>query len=372
MFERDGFKFDFQTQRFIQNRWETEVDREVLKKVIWGLQNSVEVRAILDDYTLEHPENYDPYAHPIYPKDAMKENEFWVLTNDDLRGVHIYHEDFSNSPSIERKSLSYARFFNCNFNNADFSVPDISYAQFEDCEFIEAKMVKTGGFSTRFINCNMQNACMLNATFIDSDFSGSDLRGVYFEDAFLRDIHLNYLTKFDRNLRVKWSKRTMPDKQKPEILRNIRIAYEKAELWHISDAFLYAERTENRKHAIWPSFNKTHKLSNFLRWSKDLLYSALTGYGTRPQRVVFTGVLISVIFAVIYFLFGSPSNLSSERASVFESLYFSFATFATLGYGDISYGSDREIMRLLSTVEAWFGAIIISLFVAVLARKLLR
>jgi hypothetical protein len=372
MFERDGFKFDFQTQRFIQNRWETDLGRKVLMEVIWGLQNSLEVRAILDDYTLDHPENYDPYAHPIYPKDAMRKDEFWVLTNDDLRGVHIYHEDFSNSPSIERKSLSYSRFFKCRFNNADFSVPDISYAQFEDCEFIEAKMIRTGGFSTRFINCNMQNACMWNSTFIDSDFSGSDLRGAYFEDAFLRDIHLNYLTKFDRNLRMKWSKRTLPPEQIPEILRNIRIAYEKAELWHISDTFLYAERTENRRRLIWPSFKRTHKLPDLLRWSKDLLYSALTGYATKPHRVIFTGMLISLIFAGFYFLFGTPSNLSDKWASVFESLYFSFTTFATLGYGDISYSSDREIMRLLSTGEAWLGAVVISLFVAVLARKLLR
>jgi len=221
MFERDGFKFDFQTQRFIQNRWETQVGKKVLNEVILGLKNSVMIRAILDDYTLDHHENYDPYAHPIYPKDAMRENEFWVLTNDDLRGVNIYHEDFSNSPSIEGKSLSYARFFNCKFNNADFSVPNISYAHFEDCEFIEAKIIKTGGFSARFINCNLQNACMWNASFIDSDFSGSDLRGVYLENAFLRDIHLNYLTKFDSTLRIKWSKRTLPAEQKPEILRNI-------------------------------------------------------------------------------------------------------------------------------------------------------
>jgi len=47
------------------------------------------------------------------------------------------------------------------------------------------------------------------------------LRGVYLENAFLRDIHLNYLTKFDSTLRIKWSKRTLPAEQKPEILRNI-------------------------------------------------------------------------------------------------------------------------------------------------------
>jgi len=119
MYEREGFKFDLLTQRFIENRWNTEIGRKVLEEVIWGLQNSVMIRAILDDYVLDHPENVEPYSHPIYPEDAMKKDSFWVLTVDDLRGIHISSEDFTDSPSFEKRSLSYARFYNCKFNNAD-------------------------------------------------------------------------------------------------------------------------------------------------------------------------------------------------------------------------------------------------------------
>ncbi len=372
MFEREGFKFDFPTRRFIENRWETDVGRKVRDEVIRGLKNSLEIRAILDEYTLEHPENFDPYGHPIYPVEAIKEKKFWVLTQDDLRGIHIYHEDFSYSQSFEKKSLSYSHFFKCKFNDAEFVVPDVSYARFEDCEFLDAIMVGTGGFSTNFINCNLQNACFWKAQFIDSGFSGSNLRGVYFEDAFLLDIHLNYLTQFDKNLTSQWKTRTLPPNQRAEILRNIRIGYEKADLWHIADRFLYCERTENRKNAIWSLCVKSPNPPNIWSWTKDFLFSLISGYGTKPHRAIILGLLISIFFALLYFLLGTPSDLSDLQPRLYEALYFSFTTFATLGYGDISYGSDREIMRLLSTSEAWIGAVTISFFVAVLARKLLR
>jgi hypothetical protein len=375
MFEREGFKFDFPTVRFIKNRWETETGRKVLEEVIQGVKDSVLVREILKYYILDHPENFDSYAHPIYPQDAIKDKEFWVLTGDDLRGIKVYSEDFSNTSEFSGKSLSYSMFINCQFNKADFSGPDLSYAQLEKCEFLDTTMISTQGFSTRFINCDMQNACLWKTSFIDTSFSGSNLSGVYFEDAFLEDMHLNYLTKLDRKLKSQWESRTLPAHQKVEILRSIRIGYEKAELWHIADRYLYSERTENRKHVIYPSCivpPNPPNLLNIFHWTKDYLYSSISGYGTKPHRVIYVGLLISAIFALLYLLCGTPSNLSDFKPRVLEALYFSFTTFATFGFADITYGSDRIIMRLLSTAEAWIGAVTLSLFVAVLARKLLK
>lgn len=62
----------------------------------------------------------------------------------------------------------------------------------------------------------------------------------------------------------------------------------------------------------------------------------------------------------------------SWSAAWLEGLYFSFTTFATLGYGDVSYGPEHPLLRMLSTVEAWCGAVFISLFVVLLARKVFR
>tara|TARA_R110002012_G_C11532982_1_gene600686 strand:+ start:845 stop:1024 length:180 start_codon:yes stop_codon:yes gene_type:complete len=58
--DTEGFTFDLVTQRFIKNRWETDLGQRVLREVIDGVKNGVEIRAILDSYVLEHPENQDP------------------------------------------------------------------------------------------------------------------------------------------------------------------------------------------------------------------------------------------------------------------------------------------------------------------------
>jgi len=50
-------------------------------------------------------------------------------------------------------------------------------------------------------------------------------------------------------------------------------------------------------------------------------------------------------------------------------LYFSVATFTTLGYGDMS---PVGISRLIAASEAFLGAFILALFVVVFVKKMTR
>ncbi|WP_020210728.1 pentapeptide repeat-containing protein [Gilvimarinus chinensis] len=370
--ERDGFKFDLETQRFIKNRWDTEVGQRVRQEIIDGIKNSVEIRAILDDYVLEHPENIDPYGHPIYPKTEMRENSFWVLTQDDLRGIHIYNEDLSSSPCLEKKALSYSSFYNCNLSSTNMEMADYSYSRFEKCNMEEVVFAASGGFSVRIIDCNLKGACFWQSGFRGCDLSGSDLSGAYFEGALLEDLRVDYKTKFDLELAGSWKNREMPGDQRPDILRSIRLAYEKAELWAHMDAFLYKEKVAQRKFILWKSFQENKSIQGFYGWLSSLLLGALSGYTTKPIRVIVMAGALSLIFAALYLMLGTPSHTEISAAAIMESLYFSFTTFATLGYGDISYSACHPYLRILSTAEAWMGAITLSLFVVVLARKVFR
>src|SRR5215467_1706141 len=105
MRDKEGFRFDLITQRFLEQRWDTPLGSKVLDEVSEGIQESVEIRGILDRYVLKHPENSDPYGHPYYPPDAMKHGQFWVLTQDDLRGATFRGKDFTNTASLEVKAL---------------------------------------------------------------------------------------------------------------------------------------------------------------------------------------------------------------------------------------------------------------------------
>jgi hypothetical protein len=202
--DREGFEFDLVTQRFLINRWETHTGKQVLIDVLEGLKLGGDVRSVLDPYVLDHPENSDPYGHPHYPKNAMGEEVFWVLTQDDLRGIHIYSEEFPAKVWFGVKSLNYARFHNCIFREAKFERTSLTRTIFEKCNFENAEFAIAAGYNTKFTNCNLRKVCFFDASLIETDFSGSDLTGAYFENTYFEKIIVNYNTIIDFTLVKTW------------------------------------------------------------------------------------------------------------------------------------------------------------------------
>lgn len=368
--DRDRYKFDFVTQRFIESRWETELGRKVREEVIEGLKRSVIVRGILDPYILDHPENIEPYGYPYYPKSEMTSDAFWVLTNDDLRGIKLYHEDFSKSESFEGKHFSYGRFSDCNLTDVIIA-GDISYTRFENCTMDRATLI-VSGFSTKILNCSLHDASILRCGFWNCDFGGADFKGTYFEDVILENMTVNYLTRFDEKLRKNCGTRNRPPAQDPEILRAIRLAYGRADLWSLMDRFLLEEKTQQRKYILWPQFCKEKSLLTFIIWLWSLVSGWCSGYSTKPCRVLLIALFFPIAFSVFYFMSGFPIGTTVTKPSLWETTYFSFTTFATLGYGDLSYGAEHPALRILSSVEALAGVIFLALFVVALARKIFR
>ncbi|MFT5730783.1 MAG: hypothetical protein ACI8PB_004973 [Desulforhopalus sp.] len=361
-------RFVLVTQRFLINRWETPIGKQVFKEIIDGIKRGADVRSVLDPYVLDHVESSDPYGHPHYPKSEMGEESFWVLTQDDLRGIHVYNEVFSDKAWFGSKSLNYARFYNCTLSGARFERTSLTRTMFEKCNLKNAGLEIAGGYNTRFTDCNMKQACFYDASLIETDFSGADLTGAYFEKAYFNKIIVNYNTIFGPNIERTHQARELPREQEPEIFKAFRIAYANAELWNTADKFLYKERSSNRKYILWPKIKSDKKKSAYVIWLKEYLWDFAAGYGVRPYKIWIAGFLVALVFAGIYYFAGNPCN----EAGFPTSLYFSFTTFATLGYGDLSYSASRWFMRLISTAEAWLGAVLISTFVAVMARKILR
>lgn len=367
---RDRYNFDFVTQRFIVSRWETELGRQVREEVIEGLKASVIVRGILDPYVLDHPENAEPYGYPYYPKDAMTKDAFWVLTNDDLRGIKLYGEDFSQSESFEGKAFSYGWFSDCDLTEVVLA-GDFSYTSFENCKMDRATLA-VSGLSTKIINCSLSDAAVWKSGFWDCDFSGTDFKGTYFDDSILEDMTVNYLTRFDRKLRQNWKTLIRPSAQDPDILRAIRLAYGRAELWPLMDSFLLKEKTQQRKYILWPQFRKEKSLLTFIIWLWSLLSGWSSGYSTKPVRVLLIALLFPIAFSLFYLAAGVPIDATCSAPRLWETIYFSLTTFATLGYGDLCYGADHPALRIISAVEALTGVVFLALFVVVLARKIFR
>jgi hypothetical protein len=370
--EKDGYKFDLTTQRFLINRWETDEGEKVRQKIVEGLRASSEIRGILDSYVLDHEDNSDPYAHPIYPPNVMTEGAFWVLTQDDLRGIQFYSEDFKGSKSFAKKALSYARFYNCNLKEANLERSDLSYATFKNCNLSSAIFAMSGGFNASFLECDMGGACFLEGFLHDCDLSGSNLEDVFFESATLKNISVNHKTRFSQQIRTEWSIRTMPKDQIPDILRSIRIAYENAEIWDSMDAFLVAEQRAKRKALLWPELLQAKSFKHFSAWFGSLARDYYSMYSTSPVRVVFFSFFIPLFFTLLYWAVGVPTGTDTVGQAFAEALYYSFTTFTTLGFGDVVYEANRPFLRVLSTLEAFAGTVSLSLLVVIFARKVIR
>ncbi len=379
MIDREGFQFDLETRRFIENRWETVIGKRVLEEIIQGIKNSVDIRAILDRYVLDDEENIDPYRYPIYPKNAMTEGCFWVLTHDDLRGVQFYNEDFFESRSLEKKALSYCVFYKCNLENASLGSSDLSYADIEECNLKNANLSSGVGISTRFISNDLQNTLMSGRELIDCDFSGSDARGAFLGDTRLENMTVDYLTRFDYHLSTRWRKKEISKKQIPDILRAIRIAYEKAELWDEADKYLFEEKAAHRKYILEARLKEEKSFQSMITLFKSYFIELSSGYATKPMRIIVTAFIAALLFAIYYASQGTLSSCGEQIVesktfleSIWGSIYFSFTTFSTLGYGDLTFGSCYPKLRIVSTIESWIGAMTIALFVTALARKVFR
>ena len=66
-----------------------------------------------------------------------------------------------------------------------------------------------------------------------------------------------------------------------------------------------------------------------------LLFWLATGFGYRPLRVVCTATVFVFVYGLLYWATGSVMSASSrDHAGFWEAIYFSGATFTTIGYGD--------------------------------------
>ena len=80
-------------------------------------------------------------------------------------------------------------------------------------------------------------------------------------------------------------------------------------------------------------------------------------------------VLIGVTFGLTYELieFLNPAAFAQGQQGISGSVYFSFVTLSTLGYGDVSPGID--IMRSLAVAEAIVGQLYLVSIVSVAASR---
>lgn len=110
---------------------------------------------------------------------------------------------------------------------------------------------------------------------------------------------------------------------------------------------------------------------NLLGWIGNIILGATSLYGESPLRVILTTIWIILSYALVYAAFGGVviSSNSHIAKSILDYIYFSIGTFVTMSYGEFA---PTPSFRLVAGSEAFLGAFIISYFVVVVSRKIMR
>jgi cytochrome c biogenesis protein CcdA len=118
---------------------------------------------------------------------------------------------------------------------------------------------------------------------------------------------------------------------------------------------------------------KHFKEKKDLRYLPSLMMSLLSGYTEKPNRVIISSLVIVFGFAFAYYTLNLPVSTTDflnpeDHISLIDSVYFSFITFTTVGYGDLI---PRPIswFRLLVCMEAFSGPFMAGLYIFTLTRR---
>ena len=268
--------------------------------------------------------------------------EGFVLRYAQLEGVKLYDQrglDLSRA-NLFRARLQGASLFNINLRETDLLKADLSGA-------------------------NLNHAKMQDANLLGAVLDGTKMERARWGRGAIQE---QRASKADREGRPEQAQSLYEEAE--EVYRSLRRAYDSAGRFEEAGRFFQKEMTMRRK--LMP------------RWSGRRIWSKLVyffcGYGESPQRVIGFSVLLVLLCATTYFAVGVKqgdgtlgldpgAGLGQNVMHYLNCVYFSVVTFTTLGYGDIT---PTGMARPVAAFEAFAGAFMMALFIAVFGKKMTR
>lgn len=287
-----------------------------------------------------------------------------------LKKVEGDNLDFShlNAPA---SSFSQVSLSGCHFVGTNIAGSDLIGSQFKSCDFVGsdlsgANMTRAALSHCSFSYSDLRRSWMVEAHFKEVDFMGAMLCGaVVWNAEFAGAKHLKKKNFKDPESSPRNIKTYLSETNAETAFESYRLIkhhfYEKG-LHEDASWAAYRELTMERKH-----FFKTRNP----RYIPSLLMNLLSGYTEKPSRVIISSLAIILLFGLVYFLFNVPAPSVAEtagRINLWDSIYFSFITFTTVGYGDFA---PRAVLwfRGLACVEAFSGPFMAGLYIFTLTRR---
>jgi len=303
-----------------------------------------------------------------YPPDLNFKGEF--LDGRDARTLGaILVGAKSITASLRRAMLSFVNFESADLSDADLREAYLNHAclrkaTLEQCNFTEARLqwADLGEANLRF--SNLRKAELSNANLMSSDLLEANLEGAHLFEAELSGANLTEANlsganmtgvKFDSDTEltsVKWGNYILGEEkighfeEAADTYRRLKQWYTNAGLYNVAGEFFFREMTAKRKSMEWSP-------NPFPRIFSKLL-SILCGYGENYIRVILSAIIVLVLVATIYWLFGGLNFL--------DALYFSAVSFTALGYGGWVNAPPQDWVKGIGVFESFVGVFMMALW----------
>ena len=269
--------------------------------------------------------------------------EGFQLRRAQLQGARLYSDqgyDLSHA-NLVRAQLQGAHLYHLNLRGADLLKADLSGA-------------------------NLNEAVLEDANLLGAELSGARLERARLGARVLQERLAREAEK--RRSHEEGRRRYL---EAEEVHRVLRQAYESCG-HHTEAAHFFRLEMKMHRHSM-------------PKWSVDRMWSKIVdlfcAYGESPPRVIGSAILLNLFCAVAYFAIGinGPQGLIAfdaqaglwENAEAYSNcVYYSVVTFTTLGYGEMT--PPPGILRPLAAVQAFVGAFMMAMFVAVFGKKMTR
>ncbi|WP_099211172.1 pentapeptide repeat-containing protein [Thermococcus henrietii] len=311
------------------------------------------------------------------------------LSNVNLRYADVSEGNLSGAnlewASLVGVDLSSAKLDGANLTNADIRNADLTGANLDEATLSFANLEGTSLIRASLNGAELYGASLNGTNLLGADFRGARLYGAEFdgaknvEHAIFDDIAVEE-KEGDEFRKKKDFERAYDSYSKAlevylDLKRIFRTKglYDRASVYSVGEwrvrgkLQLIASRVQNHSSTRFLPLTGGGKLGvveGTLRYVTNRLYGITSLYGESPLRVLLTTVTIILAYALIFCVSGTI-RVGSPR----DCLYFSIVTFTTVGYGDITPVPSH---RLLAASEAFIGAFMLSFFVVVMSRKLIR
>jgi hypothetical protein len=272
------------------------------------------------------------------------------LSNADLHGADLNNADFQGAVLIGANlrgcDLHDARLDHASLVAADLQGADLSGSDVTSAHLIKARLNGARCAQARFCHADLSHADL-----VETNMTGCDLEGASLVEADLTGASLKS-ANLDRAgvMGVKYDRRRLT-------CRGIR-----------ADAcYGHAVFKRDVQDQDWI---ETFRAQSRWHYAVYVFWWLFTDCGRSLLRVWLAATILAMVFGVLYANSPDLLNVSRSVQTAWTPFYFSFVTFTTLGFGDVTPGSLAG--EVVVTCEVVLGYITLGVLVSILANKVAR